>query len=307
MLIKNAINAQNQSIYWRQAISQSKYKKFSWKNCYIYPLTKWGFSYRNYQSYLTDIVILGSNPIITHLLLIKLYKENLNNFVNHGNKIKVTILKDNNHDYWSYHSLKQKDYIEYINHKANMKLEQIEDLFNLYSEIYEEESPLEISVIPNTNMSVYYYFQKPEFVDGYVFHLQDKTVVENDYQKSMPNVMLLENNIKEHYWYLLKNKFNKNAYVLNYEKEKNKNKDNDIKTHLLLTKKILLTSTAYWVNSQTHVEEKQIENEKFMVTKMTNELKEVSYGSAKESAVDFINNKLLCLNEIINLLKDIKN
>ncbi len=195
MLIKKAINAYNQPIHWRQAISQSKYKKFSWKNFYIYPLTKWLFSYKNYKSHLTDIVILGSNPIITHLLLVKIYRENLDNYIKSGNKISVTILKDNNNDYWSYHSLKQKEYIDYINLKTNLKLEQIEDLFNYYNEIYNEESPLEINIISNNNISVYYYFKKPEFIDGYVFHLQDKKVVENDYQKSMPNVMRLENNI----------------------------------------------------------------------------------------------------------------
>lgn len=306
MLMKNTIKAQNQPIHWRQAICQSQRKKFSWKNFYIYPLTKYTFPYRNYLSYLSDVVILGSNPIINHLLLAKLYKENLQDFINHGTKVKVTILKDNNSDYWSYHSLKQQDVIDYINYNTGLKLHVIEDIFDYCGDLYLENSPLEISMISNNNMSVYYYFKREEFVDGYVFHLQDKVITDNDYQKSMPNVTLLENSIKENFWYLLRNKMNKHGYLLNYNKEKTNNAANDMKTHLLLTQQVLLTSMAGWVNSQTQIQEKKIDNQTFSVTTFTNDLSEYSYGSAWGSAQDFINNKLLCVSQIIDLIKQNK-
>ncbi len=92
---------------------------------------------------------------------------------------------------------------------------------------------------------------------------------------------------------------------MDYEKEKTNNIDNEVKTHLLLTKNIFLTSNAYWINSVSGTEEKEIDNINFMVTKIENELSSISYGSAKESAVDFINNKLLCLNEIVSLIKEV--
>lgn len=304
MLMKNTIKAQNQPIHWRQAICQSQRKKFSWKNFYIYPLTKWTFPYRNYLSYLTDVVVLGSNPIITHLLLVKLYKENLENFINHGTKLKVTVLKDNNSDYWSYHSLRQQEIVDYINYHSGMKLEKIEDIFNYYDDLYGENSSLEINIVSNNNMSVYYYFKREEFVDGYVFHLQNKIITDNDYQKSMPNITLVENSIKEDLWYMLKSKMNKHGYVLNFDKEKKNNKANDVKTHLLLTKKVLLTSLAAWVNSTTKIEEKIVEKQNIKVTKFVNDVSEFSYGSASCCAQDFINNKLLCVSQIIDLLGD---
>lgn len=306
MLIKNTIKAQNQPIHWRQAICQSQRKKFSWKNFYIYPLTTWIFPYRNYLSYLTDVVILGSNPIVTHLLLVKLYKENLQNFINHGIKLKVTILKDNNSDYWSYHSLKQQEMVDYMNYHSDLKLKKVEDIFDYYSDVYSENSSLEISIISNNNMSVYYYFRKEEFVDGYVFHVQDKVIIDNDYQKSMPNITLLENSIKEDFWYLLKSKMNKHGYLLNYDKEKKNNTANNTKSHLLLTKKVLLTSMAGWVNSETIIEEKMLENQPIAVTRFINDLSQYSYGSAWGSAQDFVNNKLMCVNQIIDLINTTK-
>lgn len=305
MLNKKSKKAMYQPVHWRQSISQSKFSKFSWKNFYIYPLTKWLFSYKNYQSFLTDVLILGSNPIITHLLLVKLYKENIDKFINTGKKINVTILKDNNPDYWSYHTLKQIDYLNLINHKTNLKLTKTEDLFNYYDELYGENSPLEINIIPNQNLSVYYYSKKEEFIDGYVFHLKDKTLAENDYENNMPNIVEIENTIKESYWYLIRKRMNKYSYNIEYVDEKQNNKDNEIKTHLLLANKVYLTSTPYWLNSKDTKEEVEVDNIKFSKTKFENEFSEFSYGSAKEIADDFINFKIFSLNQVINLINSI--
>ena len=301
MLVKKSILAYKQPVHWRQAISQSKYKKFSWRNFYIYILTKYTFSYKNYQSFLTDELIIGSNPIITHLILINLYKKNLDNFINTGRKKNVTILIDNDSDYWSYHTFKQEDYLQYLSEKSHMSFKSVNDIFDYCSEVYGENSSLEINLVQNDNMTVHYYFQKKEFIDGYVFHLKDKEITHNDYEKNMPNVIKLENNIKESYWYYLKKKLNKNAFILDYGVKTN-NKDNELKTSILLTKNVYITSFINgWLPSEKEQIEMEVEGVKCSVTKFTNEF-ENSYGSAKMIGDDFINFKMLSLSQILQLL-----
>ena len=104
-------------------------------------MTKYTFSYRHHESFLTDVFIIGSNPILTHLLLVKLHKEHLNDFYQHNKKINVTILVDHNADYWSYHTLMQPEYLQEINQKTGLRLKKIEDLFDYCGELYTEHSP----------------------------------------------------------------------------------------------------------------------------------------------------------------------
>lgn len=302
MLVKKSKKAHKQPVHWRQAISHSKYKKYGWGNWYIYPLTKYTFSYRHYESFLTDVFIIGSNPILTHLLLVKLHKEHLNDFYQHNKKINVTILIDHNADYWSYHTLMQPEYLEQINQKTGLRLKKIEDLFDHYGELYTEHSPLEINIIPNLNMSVYHGYRKPEFVDGYVFMLQDKNTSESDYEGSMPTVVMTENTIKDTYWGYLMHRIRKHGYSVKYPEEKAANEKSKVKTHLLLCRQVLVTSMVSCCNSTSEKANITLGDASFSVTRFSNELSECSYGSAKEVADDFINFKALSLSHVIDLI-----
>ena len=246
--------------------------------------------------------IIGSNPILTHLLLVKLHKEHLNDFYQHNKKINVTILVDHNADYWSYHTLMQPEYLQEINQKTGLRLKKIEDLFDYCGELYTEHSPLEINIIPNQNMSVYHGYKKPEFVDGYVFMLQDKCALESDYEGSMPTVVMTENTIKDTYWGYLMRRFRKHGYSIKYPEEKASNQKGKVKTHLLLCRQVFVTSMVSCVASSSQKQQITIGESNFSATRFTNELSLYSYGSAKEIADDFVNFKTLSMNHVIELI-----
>jgi hypothetical protein len=290
-----------QPLLWRQAISQSKFGRLNWKNFYCYPLTKWLFSFRKHESSLFDYTIIGSNPILTHMLLIKLYEQSLN----HNQKLNVGIYFTGN-DYWSYHLLEQEATWKFLEEETNIKLgSNFQQFCENYSHIFEK---IELTIINSDNNSISYYQKDEQYSRGYVVHLKPNEYQENSFEKAMPHVNLAENKIRlqyfEHYcnWLSLISKGR--IKKLQYSDKMQKNQDSDDHTHLLLSQYVYLTSLPYWVNCKT--EQKEIKNYEgitYTSTQFIHLFNNISYGTANKTANDFHSLEHQTLEDFIEVVK----
>lgn len=291
-----------QPLLWRQAISQSKFGRLNWKNFYYYPLTKWLFSFREHESSLFDYTIIGSNPILTHLLLVKLYDQAVLN----DQKLNVGIYFTGN-DYWSYHLLEEEATWKFIEQETGRVWgKDFQDFCSNYSHIFNK---IDLTIIYSKNNSIAYYQKDEQYSKGYVFHLKPHDYQTNSFEKAMPHVNLAENKIRlqymEQYYNFLNKLPNTQVKKLIYSDNMAKNQDSDEKTHLLLTEHIHLTSLPYWLNCTTEaIEVKNYEEQHYMTTYFKHVLNHVSYGTANKTANDFNSLEHQTFNDIIEIIKN---
>lgn len=147
------IPAAKQPLIWRQSISQSKFGKITWKNFFLYPLTKWTFSFKHHESALFDYVIMGGNPILTHLLVLQLYQLALQE----DKKIKIGIYFTED-DFWSYHIFEQAETWNFLEKKFQTVIGQnVEQFYQQRQNIFQDKDKLDIVLIQNHNISISYY------------------------------------------------------------------------------------------------------------------------------------------------------
>lgn len=282
------ITAMKQPLLWRQAISQSKFGKLNWKNFYYYPLTKWAFSFKKHESALFDYVIIGSNPIITHLLILKLFKEI--SFTDQA--INIGIYFTGN-DYWSYHLFENKETWDFLSKEMDIDLgESFAESLIKHKNVY--RSIGNITLINSHNNCISYYQKDEQYSKGYIIHLKPQQYEPNTFEKAMPHVNVAENQLRLKYLDSYYSFFDKtsetsdNIFKLSYSNKMQANQDSEEKTHILLSNRIFLTSLAYWLNSnpaQEHV--KNYENNIYHSTYFEHKLNQYSYGTANRTANDF--------------------
>jgi hypothetical protein len=302
MKLVNPIKAVNLPLSWRQSISKSKFGKLTWKNFFIYPLTRWGWIYKKFESSLFDYLIVGSNPVLTELVLLDIYKLSLKT----RQTYKIGIFFTDDYDYWAYHSLEQNDNWENIKNQTKSNLgKNFDDFCKQRNYIFEDKFLLDLTIINNNNIDISYYNKDENFTKGYIFKLKekDKNKSENDYEKTMPNVSLAEKNIKNRYLNIfLKYAKNKNTSFLTYSDKFKSVKDSEEKIHLLLSQNVFLTSMCSWVNcTTTQVESTNSENETYQLTDFSHNLKDFSFGSATHIANDFISLEHQSIQDFTNL------
>lgn len=292
--------AMSQPLLWRQAISQSKFGVLNWKNFYYYPLTKWLFSFRIHESSLFDYTFIGSNPILTHILLIQL----ANKARCMQKKIKVGLYFTGN-DYWSYHLFETEAPWQFINDEMGFKIgNDFSDFCEQYKDFLKH---LDISIIYSENNSISYYQKDEQYSKGYVVHLKPNEYKTNSFEKAMPHVNVAENTIRLQYveQYLKWLSTKDNVKKLKYSDKMQKNQDSEEKTHLLLSEHIYLTSLPYWVNC--HTEQRQVTNYEqhtYSSTEFIHAFNNFSCGTANHTANDFHSLEHQSLEDIIQLLKN---
>lgn len=299
------IPAIKQPLKWRQAISQSKFGKITWKNFYLYPLTKWWFSFKSHESTLFDYLIIGSNPVLTHLLVLKLY----NSALKAGNKVKVAIYLTDESDYWAYHVLEEEKTWTYFESELNGTLgKSFQDFYQGRTDIFQDNSVLSLTIINNHNTSISYYNHDQKFAPGYIFHLGEKKSVGNDYQKSMPNVVQSENNIRKRYsqeYLQFLNKMSEHfgtVQTVHYSDKLQQSKDKEEKTHIVLSSQVFLTTLANWLNcSTTQTIATDYQGKNYGKTQFIHNLQ--GFGTAKSVANDFLSLEHQTCEDFIELYK----
>lgn len=316
------IPARKQPLLWKQAINKALHRGYSVRNILLYPLVEMKYPFKHHKTYLFDHLIIGSNPILTYLIMLKLHDLTLNQ--DSANLHKIGIVLNDDFDYWAYHAFEKTDLWNEINNafKINYGLS-FQDMLNKRNNLFFDESRQECVFINSKNFKIKN-CRYDDHAQGYVLHLEDKernkdNKITHNFQPNMPTILKLEKNISEKY----KNSFisrcedlskhyHGNFKQLHFPDKKEVCKDTQEASHVVLTKHLWLTSQPQnWINYlpvsdenctfTTH--ENEIFNDTQFIYKDISRLNKYSFGTARHIANDFYGLEKQSLVDIIDLLK----
>lgn len=293
------IKVKNLPLIWRQAIAQNKNRGFNFKTFFM----QYIFSrnpFRKHSVFMTDFLILGSNPILNFMKLKDLIEKNKNIKEN----IKIALLTTNNFDYWGYHAFEKNDVWKIFSKKFNLNYQNIEDFFQ--SEISSLIVPenIEIVFVNDFNFSIYS-IHKDNFVNGFILHLVDFKEHTIDIFSQMKNVFKAENNIRLKYYHLLRNNFYKkqtdlnNLADLSFPEKKTFTKDSNISSHIICAKEVFISSITNLIDSTVKEDTLTIMGEDIDINRFENWLYENSFGSANQIANSFLGLEFLAIDDFL--------
>lgn len=273
----NPLKMGNQPFFWRQAVSDSPNRGWSFRNIFLYPLIKYKYKFKNHESFLCDVLIIGSNPILSILLLKKLAQQAQAT----KKKIKIGILKVSDADYWAYHEFQKPDFLEnlskYFNFEVNDGKDFITKIVKNTNWSYIEPILMDIE-----NLSVQY-IKKDNYVNGFVGHLVKKEIDNLLFSNQLPTVNNQENKLKSKLWINFSQLFL--DFVPSYKQVQwqepiYNTEDKKEKSHILLAKKIFLSSLPFgWLDIKTEAKD--------MYTFFNHDFSQQSVGSAVKIANNF--------------------
>jgi hypothetical protein len=243
-----------QPFFWRQAVSDSPNRGWSLRNILLFPLIKYKYRFKKHESFLCDALIIGSNPVLTILLLRKLAQQ----AYTQKTPLKIGILRGCDADYWAYHEFKKADFLDELSKHFNYDISDGKDLI---AKIVKSTnwSYLEPVLMNLEDLSVEY-IKKDNYVNGFVGHI---VATKNDtlsFSKYLPNVNAQENRLKDKLWInfsQLLSDFVPSYKELDWKEPIHNTPDKLEKSHILLTKKVFLSSLpSGWMDIQTDVKEK---------------------------------------------------
>ena len=266
-----------QPLLWKQAATSALHRGWSLRNILLYPLIKYRYKFKNNESYLLDYLLVGSNPVISLILLKKLAQFS---FL-HQTNIKVGVLNVVDSDYWAYHQFKKEDFWKELLSELNIKNSKADNFFStVVSNVCWDY--IEPVFINNENLSLQY-IKKDNHVKGFVAHLINKETSKEDFSKEIPTVIKLENELKESLWKsVTKAVFDLVPSVkkMNWSHPPQKSLENEENSHILLTKNIYLSSLpSGWLNIES-------EN-KTQYTFFNHDFSKFSFASAAKIANSF--------------------
>ena len=294
------VMAKEQPLLWKQAIRQTEHRGYSKRNILFSAAIEYTFPFKKHLSYRFDHLIIGSNPILTYLLLLKLHDATLT--LEDVEPVKIGVLFTNEQDYWAYHALKKEDVWhdlrKYLKQSNNHFSKSFHELLEQRTDLFLDEMRQRLIVIDSSNFSLFN-CRYDKYIDGYIMHIGDKKpIAEHSFQSAMPTVLQeefkLAKQANEEFNQFLKklSKRNHNAlYSLKFPDEKVQCPDNPVPTHILLSKRVWLTSQPQsWLNYELDKDSQTLtlnNEEKIKVTSFKSELSSFSFGSAKHIANDF--------------------
>lgn len=191
---KNFIPTKKQPLIWRQAVGQAEHRGYSMRNIIMMPIINYYYQFKNYPSLRFDHLIVGSNPVLSAILLDKLYKH----FVKYNlPKQTVGLLLTDEEDYWGYHILSEKLSEKNIWSETLLGATSFENLLEDESFHYFNQH---ILIILNDHESYPKFHRYDSFVDGHIIHLGKNYKKESSfYQKKMPITLETENLLRKQY------------------------------------------------------------------------------------------------------------
>lgn len=282
---------------WQQAIAQNDNRGFNLKTFLMQRLLSRN-PFRKHSAFLTDYLILGSNPILNLLKLKSLIYE----LQHTKDKKKICLITNNAPDYWGYHTFEKDDIWTMLRQDLTFNYKNIEDFFQQEIQSLIIPEHIEVVFINDFNFTVHS-IQKDNFVSGYILHLSDIKENNLDIFSYMKNVFKAENNIRSKYYYLFKNFFHKKQTVLDnigemsFPEKKTFAKDSNIASHILCTKNIFVSSITDLFTHQHQNDILHIMGEDIEITRFEHWLYQYSFGSANHIANSFNGLEFLALND----------
>lgn len=290
-------------LLWRQAIAQNENRGLSFKTFFMHFLLSRN-PFRKHSAFMTDYLVLGSNPILNFLKL----KTLLDTLKDSTEKKKISLITTNSFDYWGYHAFEKDDVWKMFKNNYQLNYKNIEDFFQqeISSLIIPEN--IEVVFINDFNFSVYS-IQKDIHVEGYILHLVDFKEDKIDIFSHMKNVFKAENNIRLKYYHLFKDFFYKRQSVLDnlgelsFPEKKNFAKDSNIKSHIICAKEISISSMTNLVESNSKEDILNIMGEEIEITRFEHWLYSHSFGTANQIANSFVGIEYLAIDDFLKIQK----
>lgn len=257
-------------------------------------------SFKNHECYQFNHLILGSNPILSLLLLIKInnsYPQKLNT------KVNIGILLSKNNDYWGYHCFENDDFLNELNTLLKSNYKHINDFFDIELKKLNFNENINIILIDNYfNIQT---IEKDNYTNQYIIHLKKFEEENISLFESMKYTLSSTNNIKNKFLSIFKNKFLTyefpNFKLLRFSDNLLFSEDTQFNSHILISDNIYLTSLFNSLNSSYFNDEINFNNEKYDITSFQHPFINNSYGSSKNISNVFINLDKIVLNDISKL------
>lgn len=239
-----------QPFFWRQAVTESPHRGWTIRNILLYPLIKYRYRFKKHESFLCDVLIIGSNPILNTLLLKKLAQLSQDK----QTKLKVGILKVSDADYWAYHQFKKPAFLGLLS--EHFKFD-IPDINSFMKEIVSSANwnYIEPVFMNNDDLNIQY-LKKDIYTNGFICHLVKKDNKKHElFSHQLPVVNTQENRLKEKLWYNFAKEFftSVDSYrEIQWSKPVHQTQDNLEKSHILLCRNVFLSSLPNdWLNIKT--------------------------------------------------------
>jgi hypothetical protein len=260
MEIIKSIKMSKQPLVWRKAALQETPSGWTWKDVVFYPIHSFLYILNNNPSLLVDELIMGSNPILSLLLLHKLSKE----CVKIEEYKKVGLFFINQSDYWAYDIIKNKDFFDTVYENYGIKSSNIEELINNILDGISREY-LDIYIINDNDLRISYHI-KDNYTKGWIFHLLNKTDIE---ATEVNGFIKIQNDIKD----IVQSELLRTLYKDKIAKKVKWENSNKKHYPIIMSKNIKVTSLPQgWINTASE--------EKDGVIYFQNNLIEYCYGSA---------------------------
>lgn len=286
---------------WRQAIAQNENRGFNIKTFFMHFILSRNV-FRKHSVFLTDYLILGSNPILNLLKL----KSLINDLQYSKDKKKISLITTNSFDYWGYHAFEKEDVWKMLQHDYKLPYKNIEEFFQEEISTLIIPEHLDVVFINDFNFSVHN-IQKDNFVDGYILHLTDVKESNIDIFSHMKTVFKAENNIRSKYYHLFKSFFHKKQTVLDnlgelsFSEQKIFTKDSNISSHILCAKEVFISSMTNLFESKHKEDTLSIMSEDVEITRFEHWLYNKSFGSANQIANSFVGLEFLALDDFLKI------
>lgn len=269
-----------QPLKWCFAVSSSPYNHNMWWVKLLSPIIKLLYKKKHHPSLLVDDAIIGSNPILTAILLYKISQDSLLR----SESKKIALLFTEQLEYWPYENVQQEKFWKHISSETKMTITSQEDFFHKIIQNILWDN-IELYNVSDDNLAIEYYKETPDL--GFIFHLfrkkQQQLTTEDEF-------IVHQNDIRKELMLLFTKKMHS---VESYKKLKWLGED-EKNYPILMANKIYLTSLPQgWIN----IESKTIDG----VVYFEHALKKHAYGSANRIATKGIKFHAVGIHDVKNI------
>jgi hypothetical protein len=292
------LKMKKQPFMWRQAVSKSEHMGWSLHNLVFYPIINHNFGFKQHQSFLFDYLILGSNPLLNLITLIRITQ------LNPDTEKRVGIMVTDEFDYWSYHMLDNALFWKEVSRILKITAHSFEELLEQVLKHYSFEN-IQLYWIDSATLHITESTQVSHpSLHGYITHITNNSRQSRlGYQEDMPTVTDIEQLIKRKYLSVMEKFFSRHAKVLNSHKisftHPEQSDDYQEKTHILLSHHLYLTTLPNgWLNINHEVKDN--------ITFFHHSFKENAFGNAVKIANNFHALERQSITDIEDILQKIK-
>lgn len=283
------ILAKKQPTLWRQAIRQGKIRGRYGINLLFAPIFAHYFSFKHHQSALFDHLIIGSNPVISALILKELHRLSLK--IDRVQPVNIGLILTDDEDYWGYHALEKTE--NWQNLSFNKKVINFQSFLATQPFLFQDKTQHNLTLI-ESNFSLMNCLYD-DYIDGYVLHLKDKESRPTFHTQRLPTVVHSENILRKQFAFELAQYFTEldkqgcAIQQMRFPEEKTSCKDNSTPTHLLLAKRVWLSSYPEgWLNIKSIDSHHLVKAEHdYEETVYQHNLSAYAFASARHCANDF--------------------